>query len=59
LRFQPTPDQANYRAKREGGFSCEKPPSLSDFLKIWYGFQTTTLFIPQSFESHEPKPAFS
>jgi hypothetical protein len=30
------------RKKRKGDFSCESSPSLSDFSKIWFGFQITT-----------------
>jgi hypothetical protein len=31
-----------YRTKRKGDLSYEKPPFLSDFLKLWFGFQITT-----------------
>ena len=33
---------ARCRTKRKGDFSREKSPSLSDFLKLWFGFQITT-----------------
>jgi hypothetical protein len=31
------------RTKRKGDLPCERPPFLSDFLKLWFGFQITTL----------------
>jgi hypothetical protein len=44
--------------KRKGDFSREISPSLSDFLKIWFGFQITTFVIPKSFWTHERSPHF-
>ena len=31
------------RTKRRGDFPCGISPPLSDFSKVWFGFQTTTL----------------
>ena len=45
------------RPKRKGGFPCGKPPFLSDFLKLWFGFQITTLLSRsyQAFANRSPR----
>ena len=45
--------------KRKGDFSRETSPSLFRLSEIRFGFQITTLVTPESFGTHEPKPAFS
>ncbi len=42
--------------KREGDFSCEISPSLLRFSEIRFGFQITTLVIPESLGTHELQP---
>src|ERR1700689_3397233 len=46
----------HYAQKREGDFSCEISPSLYRFSEIRFGFQITTLVIPESFGTHERQP---
>jgi hypothetical protein len=45
--------------KRKGDFSRETSPSQFRFSEIRFWFQITTLATPESFSTHEPKPAFS
>jgi hypothetical protein len=45
--------------KRKGDFSHETSPSLFRLSEIRFGFQITTLVTPESFGTHEQKPAFS
>ena len=42
--------------KRGGELSREISPSLSDFLKVWSGFQTTTPLFRYRFRTHEQSP---
>jgi hypothetical protein len=45
--------------KRKGDFSCETSPPQFRFSEIRFWSQITTLVIPESFSTHEPKPAFT
>jgi hypothetical protein len=45
--------------KRKGDFSREISPSLFRFSEIRFGFQITTLVIPESLGTHELQPAFT
>src|SRR5277367_5632576 len=40
-------------AKQRDGFSCEKPPLLSDFSKTWFGFQITADVTSKLFGTYE------
>ena len=42
--------------KREGEFSCEISPSHFRFSEIRFGFQITTIVIPESLGTHEQQP---
>ena len=42
--------------KRKGDFSCEISPSHFRFSEIRFGFQITTLVIPESLGTHEQQP---
>ena len=46
------------RQKREGDFSREISPSLFRLSEIRFGFQITTLVIPESLGTHELGPCF-
>jgi hypothetical protein len=45
--------------KRKGDSSRETSPPQFRFSEIRFWFLTTTLVIPESFGTHEPKPAFT
>src|SRR5215813_14241196 len=40
--------------KRRGEFPCGISPLLSDFSKIWFGFQITPFVTPESFGACKP-----
>jgi tRNA U34 5-methylaminomethyl-2-thiouridine-forming methyltransferase MnmC len=44
--------------KRGGDFSCEISPPLFRFSEIRFGFQITTLVIPESLGTHKQQPVF-
>jgi hypothetical protein len=45
--------------KRKGDFSRETSPPQFRFSEIRFWFQITTIVIPESFGTHEPKPVFT
>jgi hypothetical protein len=56
-RFRASPSRA--AQKRKGDFSRETSPPQFRFSEIRFWFQITTLVIPESFGTHEPKPALT
>jgi hypothetical protein len=45
--------------KRKADFSRETSPPQFRFSEIRFWFQITTIVIPESFGTHEPKPVFT